>query len=107
MKTVVEYKLEDVNAGIKLGENVKDARGNTLLPAGTVLTSTTIERLSRHGIETLPVYSLSTLSSNERAEMCAVIEKRTEQRFKQVSDVRLMQVLAKTLVKYHTSKLSS
>lgn len=47
--------LSKVEVGMVLSDEVLDAQGHVLLPAGTVITANLLARLPAHGIDALPI----------------------------------------------------
>jgi hypothetical protein len=67
-------ELAQVRSGMVLSDELLDLQGKVLLPRGTVLNAAMLALLPHHGIETLPIMLLATLSDREVA--CALQQHR-------------------------------
>ena len=84
MKKFVEMELHDVAEGTKLALDVTDERGNCLIPAGSELTQTVLDRLGKRGIKTLSVIEKVDLSQEEQETMQQVVQGRMDSLFQNV-----------------------
>lgn len=76
MLKIEQTPIEQAAAGMTVAADVRDAGGNLLVGAGTVLTERLLEQLARRNIETLPLAVAHTLSPEERAGIAARLEQR-------------------------------
>lgn len=93
----IEYSpLGELAAGQAVAAEVRDAHGNLLIGAGTVLTEHLLAQLAKRGIQSLPV----SIAHEPNAEVCAAIEAELARRFSNVRGQQLMNRLFDTVLHY-------
>lgn len=55
MSTIKQIPLEEAQPGMLLGDDLRDAAGQVLLPRGSELVESSLRSLARRGIETLTI----------------------------------------------------
>ena len=55
MSTIKQIPLEEAQPGMLLGDDLRDAAGQVLLPRGSELAESSLRSLARRGIETLTI----------------------------------------------------
>lgn len=82
-RTPMQYlDLEDVRAGMLLGQNVHDSRGQVLLPAGCALTDALLRTLHEHRVARVAIEPPAPAATPGRGEDAAALDGRIAARFR-------------------------
>jgi hypothetical protein len=97
--------IDDAQPDMTLSEPIRDARGDVLLPSGTVLTESTIASLQRRGIDHLMVVG-DPVSEEELAAERARVRQRLERLFRKCGTDGNAAPLFKFVQSYRTGETS-
>lgn len=64
-----QIRMDEANPGMVLSDDLLNADGKTLLPAGALLTDANLLSLRRRGVETLMIRGEETSDSDNAAEL--------------------------------------
>lgn len=68
MANIIQLALEQAEAGMQIAANLQDDHGNVLLPAGTVLTDSSIKSLLRRGVTDISIVGTDEPAVDPRLE---------------------------------------
>ncbi|MES2069446.1 MAG: hypothetical protein V4488_03800 [Pseudomonadota bacterium] len=68
MANIIQLALEQAEAGMQIAANLQDDHGNVLLPAGTVLTDSSIKSLLRRGVTDISIVGADEPAVDPRLE---------------------------------------
>ena len=100
----IEIELDDAQPGMTLSEPVIDGKETVLLPAGTVLTESTLKSLSRRGIDSIVVVNDAISEADLRLERERV-EKRMAVLFRQCAPGSISQTLSQLILAYRLGEM--
>lgn len=99
MKPYINIDLENAQPGMKLWDAVVDAKGATLLPAGTELTASLITSLSRRGVYSVDVVDDRVNEADLRVQRERV-EKRLQNLFRRTGHHATARLLMQSILAY-------
>ena len=95
-------KISEVEEGMKLAEDVIDAKGICLITAGTELSKSAIKGLINRSVTQITIYLIEQLGDEEKVERVKNIKKELDHRFSKVIDMPLMSELKAIFMEHRT-----
>jgi len=105
MKTTMDISVDQVTEDAVLAADLKDPCGALMLPVGTVLSRTVLDRLKARGVHSVCVVVEEGFSDEQRETLRQQIEEHLSHRFRKVDDQPLMQGLKKILLSHRLKEL--
>jgi hypothetical protein len=100
----IEIELDDAQLGMTLSQPVLDGKQTVLLPAGTVLTESTLKSLSRRGIDSILVVNGAISEADLRFERERV-EKRMAVLFRKCAAGGISETLSQLILAYRLGEM--
>lgn len=93
MSTVKQIPLEEAQPGMLLGDDLRDAAGQVLLPRGSELAESSLRSLARRGIETLTIRIESPVDEGVLMARREASRQRLQHLFRQATDPTSQELL--------------